>query len=178
MNSIQYFKTLVLSRLLGGGNSRVIEAFRKEGMIIGKGTHIFSNIAASEPYLVSIGDNCTISTDVSFLTHDASVGVFLGREKYSDICGRITVGNNCFIGNHSIVLYGVTIPDNTLVAAGSVVTKSIPEAGCIVGGNPARVIGRVDDYLAKNKDNMLSINVLSESERKQSILTSGKLVTK
>lgn len=58
MNSIQYFKTLVLSRLLGGGNSRVIEAFRKEGMIIGEGTHIFSNIAASEPYLVSIGDHC------------------------------------------------------------------------------------------------------------------------
>lgn len=178
MNSIHYCIIQILCKFAGGGNSRIVKAFRKEGMIIGENTHIFSNIAASEPYLVSIGNNCTISTDVCFLTHDASIGVFWGRDNYSDICGRITVGNNVFIGNHSIILYGVTIPDNTLVAAGSVVTKSISESGCIVGGNPARVIGRVDEFLAKNKDKMLSINGLVKSERKYAILNSGKLVVK
>ena len=48
------------------------------------------------------------------------------------------IGNNCFIGNRVILLYGVTIPNNTIVAAGSVVTNSIKEPGYLLGGNPAK----------------------------------------
>lgn len=102
----------------------------------------------------------------------------MGREVMSDICGKITIGDNCFIGNRAIILYGVTIPDNTIVAAGSVVTKSISESGCIVAGNPAKVIGKVEDFLAKNKDKMLSLHGLSEDQRKSIILDSGKLIEK
>ena len=178
MNQIKYFKVLLRSKLNGGGNNYVVDQMRKEGMSIGEGTHIFCNVAPSEPYLVTIGSNCTISTEVCFLTHDASIGLYMGRDNYSDICGRITVGDNCFIGNRAIVLYGVTIPNNTLVAAGSVVTKSIAEEGCIVAGNPAKVIGKVEDFIAKNKDKMLSINGLNEDQRKSIILDSGKLIEK
>lgn len=52
---------------------------------------------------------------------------------------QVAVGSDCFIGAGSIILKGVTIGDRTVIAAGSVVTKSIP-ADCIAGGNPARVI--------------------------------------
>ena len=175
MNKLKYTYYKVLSKI-GGGNSYIVDQFRKEGLSIGKDTHIFSNIITSEPYLISIGSNCTISTEVCFLTHDASIGLFLDRKIKSDICGQISVGDNCFIGNRAIILYGVTIPDNTIVAAGSVVTKSINEPGCIVGGNPARVIGKVEDFLNKNQDYFLSLHGLSAEERKQAILSSNKLI--
>lgn len=161
---------------MGGGNSYIVDKFRKEGLSIGNDTHIFSNIITSEPYLISIGCNCTISTEVCFLTHDASIGLFLDRKVKSDICGKITVGNNCFIGNRVILLYGVSIPDNTIVAAGSVVTKSINEPGCIVGGNPAKIIGKVERFLKKNQEYYLSLHGLSAEERKKVILSSTKLI--
>jgi acetyltransferase-like isoleucine patch superfamily enzyme len=177
MNRIKYVKTIVLGKLLRRGNSFVVDAFRKEGMDIGADTHIFSNIISSEPYLITIGKNCTISTEVCFLTHDASIGLFLDRKVKSDICGSISIGDNCFIGNRTILLYGVTIPDNTIVAAGSVVTKSINEAGCIVGGNPAKIIGKVDSFLEKNKDFFLNLHGLSFEDRKKFILENqGKLI--
>lgn len=134
MNNFQYYKTIIFSKILRKGNSYVVSKMRETGMKIGDNTHIFSNIALSEPYLVSIGNNSTISTGVSFITHDASVGVYLGREANSDICGKITVGDNCFIGASSILMYGISIADNTIIASGSVVVKSILESGCIWGG--------------------------------------------
>lgn len=178
MNNIKYNILRFLNRLplLRDGENLVIRQMRKEGVKIGFETHIFSNIASSEPYLVSIGDNCTISTDVSFLTHDACVGLFLGRDNVSDICGKISIGNNCFIGSHSILLYGVSIPDNTIVAAGSVVTKSIGESGYIVGGNPAKIIGRVDAFIKKSKEYGLSLHGISEKERRDKILSLKKMI--
>ena len=177
MNSYKYAFIKLASKipLIGGGNSLIIKYLRKEGCQIGENTHIFSNISAGEPYLVRIGNNCTISTDVIFLTHDASIGILFNREKYSDMCGKITIGNNCFIGNKSIILYGVTIPDNTIVAAGSVVTKSISEPGKIVGGNPARVIGNVEDFIRKNEPYFLDLHGLSNEAKKQILLNTDKL---
>lgn len=145
---------------------------REMGVKIGENTHIFSNIALSEPYLISIGDNCTISTNVSFITHDASVGVIMGRENYSDLCGKIVIGNN------SIILYGTTIANNTIIAAGSVVTKSVIEPGCIIGGNPAKIIGKVEKFKDKYKHNFLALHGRNASERKHLILSSGNLIEK
>lgn len=178
MRTIAYYKALFMSKITRKGNAYIVNKFRLEGMEIGHGTHIFSNIASGEPYLVAIGNNCTISSEVIFLTHDASIGLFGKRKCFSDICGRITIGDNCFIGNRSIVLYGVSIPNNTIVAAGSIVTKSFIESGTIIGGNPAKVIGKVDDFLKKNEKYFLSLDGLSEIEKKQAILSSGKLIQK
>lgn len=175
MNKIKYTVSLIVSKLTRKGNDYIVNKLRESGINIGKGTHVFSNIVTSEPYLISIGNDCTVSTDVSFVTHDASVGVFLGRDNKSDLCGKITIGNNCFIGNNSILLYGITIPDRTLVAAGSVVTKSIEEPGCIIGGNPAKIIGKVDEYLEKNEPYFLSLHGKTFKEKKD-IIESNRLI--
>lgn len=167
--------TTLLSKLWGG-NKYIVECMRKEGMSIGKDTHIFSNIASCEPYLITIGDNCTISTDVTFITHDASIGVFLGRSNSSDICGRISIGNNVFIGNKSILLYGINIPDNTIIAAGSVVTKSYSENGCVLAGNPARIIGSISDFLEKNRPYFMNLHGKNFEMRKRTILNSHNLI--
>lgn len=53
-------------------------------------------------------------------------------------------------------MYGVSIPNNTIVAAGSVVTKSISEERVILGGNPAKVISTWDKFYDKNKNKGIS----------------------
>ena len=102
----------------------------------------------------------------------------MGRENYSDLVGRISIGNNCFIGNKAIILYGVNIADNTIIAAGSVVTKSINEPGYIYGGNPAKAIGRISEFINKSESFMLNLHGKSPLEKKKIILSSGKLIEK
>ena len=170
MKKIRYYLIKILSKFSKDKNEFINNYYRKIGMNIGNNTHIFSNLISSEPYLISIGSDSTVSVDVSFLTHDASIGVIKGRNIASDICGEIKIGNHCFIGKGSIILYGVSLEDYTIVAAGSVVTKSFDTGNIIIGGNPARVIGTVDNFIKKNKDNMINLHGLSLNERKKEIL--------
>lgn len=60
--------------------------------------------------------------------------------------------DNVFIGANSTIMYNVKIGPNAIVAAGSVVTRDVPE-GTIVGGNPAKVIGYVDKLAKKRVEN-------------------------
>lgn len=159
----------VISRLPGGGGKETLNKYlRKKGMTIGKGTKTASSLSTPEPYLIFIGDNVTISHDVDFITHDNSVCKLFGV--HHDLYGKIVVGNNCFIGAHATIMYGVTIADNVIVAAGSVVTKSIKESNVIVAGNPARIIGTWDKYRDKSCDNEIMAGHLSVEEKRKLIL--------
>lgn len=177
MNAVTFYIYKFLSKFLG--HKIIIQYYRKLGMTIGEDTHIFSRLISSEPFLISIGKNVTISIGVSLLTHDASVGAIVGRHVYSDIVGPITIGNNCFIGANSIILPGVRIPDNSIVAAGSVVTKTVVnhltnnaplDEGIIIGGNPAVYICKTNDFLKKRKNNFLKLHGLSLTDRKNIIM--------
>lgn len=59
------------------------------------------------------------------------------------VSAPIVIGDYAFIGARSVILKGVTIGDKSIIAAGSVVVKDVPPL-CIVGGNPAKIIGYVD----------------------------------
>ncbi len=123
------------------------EQLRKKGLTVGKNVDIYTSLIDYEHgYLISIGDNVTIASDVRLLTHDASTKKILG---YSKI-GRIQIGNNVFIGAQSIILPNVNIGNNVIIGAGSVVTKDIPDQ-CVAVGNPCHVIGNYDDYIQKSK---------------------------
>ena len=65
----------------------------------------------------------------------------------------IEIFDNVFIGAHAIIMGGIKIGPNVIIAAGSVVTKDVPE-NSVVGGNPARVIGTFDDYVKKRAKNL------------------------
>lgn len=113
-------------------------------MKIGKNCLICSNLLTPEPFLIEIGNNSTISTGVSFITHDFSVHLLIPNS--TDCFGRIRIGDNCFVGANTTLLYGITLADNIIVAAGSVVTKSFDQSGIIIGGNPARKIGDWESF--------------------------------
>lgn len=62
--------------------------------------------------------------------------------------GEIKIGDNCFIGARAIILPGVTLGNECVVAAGAVVTKSYP-SGSVLGGNPAKLIGNSKKLVRK-----------------------------
>lgn len=103
----------------------------------------------SHCWLIEIGDNVTMAPRVHVLAHDASTKQFLGYTKL----GRVTIGDNVFIGAESVILPGVTIGNNVIVGANSTVTKDIPD-NVVVAGTPAKIICTLDEYLTKEKKNM------------------------
>ncbi len=100
---------------------------------------------SSESYLIEIGDNVTITQSVTFHTHDGGVGLFRKENPGINIIGKIIIGNNVFIGSHTIFLPSVSVGNNVVIAAGSIVTNDIPD-NVVVGGIPAKVIKSIDEY--------------------------------
>lgn len=119
---------------------------------------------SAEPYLVTLEDNVFISVDACFICHDGGVLPFRTEHPSLDLAAPISVGAHTFIGMRAIILKGVTIGERCIVAAGSVVTRSVPE-GAIVGGNPARVIGQTDDYIMRGLKNSLEIGHIYGPEK-------------
>lgn len=89
-----------------------------------------------------IGSFCSISAGVHIYTHD-TVHWALSGGKLPPRTRPVSVGDNVYIGGQCLIVAGVSIGSRCLVAAGSLVTKSIPD-GTVVGGVPARPIGRVE----------------------------------
>ena len=123
----------------------------------------------SEPYLITIGDNTTVSFDVAFVTHDAGTRVLRNlatnqKERQTVIYGQIKVGENCFIGCRSTILPGVTIGDNCIIGAGSVVNRDIP-ANSVAAGVPCKVICTIEEYKEKHKDDFLYMVSLPYEEK-------------
>lgn len=120
---------------------------------------------AAEPYLISVGNRCQITKDVKFFTHGGS-NVVRDLDSSFDCFGKVKIGNNVYIGNNTLVMPGVTVGDNVLIAAGSVVTKSVP-SDSVVGGNPAKVICSRKEYYERNKKyNAESCGLSFKSKRK------------
>ena len=121
------------------------------GMTVGKNFNRLNGVILDPGHcwLIEIGDNVTMAPRVHILCHDASTKQFLGYTKI----GRVTIGDNVFIGAESVILPGVTIGDNVIVGANSTVTHDIPE-GTVAGGSPARVICTLEEYLGKEKSRM------------------------
>lgn len=172
MSTIGYQIAKIKSVLLRRNNEVIINYFRRCGCKIGTNTHIFSDISGGEPYLIEIGNNVTISNNVSLITHDASVSKVISGK--TDVFGNITIGNNVFIGMGAIILPGVGIADNTIVAAGSVVTKSVCEENCIIAGNPGKKVGEFEQF--REKCSNIAVNIEHIKNKKDFILSCEKII--
>ena len=156
-NILQKIKILYLSP---------IKYARYVGVKIGNNTFIADKHHwPSEAYLITIGNDCAITEGVKLYTHG---GGRMMRQKYPDFdsFGKISIGNHVYIGASSQIMPGVTIEDNVLIASSSVVTKSVP-SGVVVGGNPARIICSIDDYIKRNIKYNTHTKGLSKVEKRK-----------
>ena len=95
-------------------------------------------------FLISIGDNVTLSSKVHILAHDASLKQTLGYSKV----GKVYIGDHVFVGANTTILPGIEIGEFAIIGAGSVVTKNVPPYE-VWAGNPAKKICTLDEYKEK-----------------------------
>lgn len=126
--------------------SEYADYLRKWGGLqaIGSDCEINHSVVITDPAFVSIGSNVVLA-DCTLIGHDGSIAML--NRAYGvklDAVGKIVIHDNVFIGHGVIVLPGVSIGPNAIVAAGAVVTRDVA-AGDIAGGVPARPISTVAD---------------------------------
>ncbi len=100
---------------------------------------------STEPWCITLGNHVHITREVLFITHDGGTLLFRDKIPNLEITAPINVGNHVYIGVRSIIMPGVNIGNNCIIAAGSVVTKDVGD-NSVVGGVPAKFIKSIDDY--------------------------------
>ena len=154
-------RKLIIARLFLMGQGKRANYLRKKNIFYHFGEEVrwAPFTIPSEPYMVSIGNHVRVAANVTFITHDIIDSLFLEDQTVLDGLGEdtkklkfhidtIEVGDFVMIGANSTILYGVKIGSHSIIAAGSVVTKNVPE-GSIVGGNPAKIIGNYYELAKK-----------------------------
>lgn len=122
---------------------------------------------------IFIGDYTIIAPNVGIISANHDVHDYRKHNK-----SEVKIGKYCWIGMNAVILPGVILGDHTIVAAGSIVTKSFPEGYCVIAGNPAKVIKKLDHekcikyknefeyygYIPKNKFKKFALKNLNFSE--------------
>ena len=144
---------------------------RHIGVNIGENNLINKSHWSSEPYLITIGSNCQL-TNSKIFTHGGG-NVVRSQHPDFDCFGKVKIGDWVYIGTNALIMPGVTIGNNVLVAAGSVVTKSI-QPNVVVAGNPAKIICTIDEYYERNKAFDLHTKGLNNTQKKQIILSTNE----
>lgn len=138
---------------IGSGGCIISPFYCDYGSHIHIGRNFFANtnLVILDGAKVTIGDNVFIAPNVGIYTAGHPLDV-QRRNKGLEYAYPINIGNNVWIGGNTVILPGVNIGDNAVIAAGSVVTGDIP-AGALAMGNPCRVKRSIDqDYEAKRND--------------------------
>lgn len=154
MNIREQLKVLIYGRK--ANSARYIAHLKKIGVTVGEDVVIYSpmktEIDESYPWMLKIGSHVRIATGAIILTHDYSWSVLKAARggPILGASGKVTIGDNVFIGMNAIITRGVTIGNNVVIGAGSVVTKDCPEGG-VYAGNPARRIADLDAFFEKRK---------------------------
>lgn len=148
-----------------GQDSYIVPPFRcdyGDHVFIGNNTYINYNCCFLDSAKVTIGDyvymgpNCNIFTPCHPIHHE------LRKEKVTEYALPVTVGSHSWIGGDVVITPGVTIGENCVIGAGSVVTKDIP-SNSIAVGNPCKVIRQIND-----KDREYINNLILDDETKDS----------
>lgn len=137
----------LLNRLRGYPSSALMV---KRGLTLGRDVYL-GDVSFDHGFLwlISIGDESVLSSDVRIVAHDGSTKHWTGYIRI----GRVDVGRRVYIGAGSIILPGVRIGDGAIVGAGSVVNRDVPPR-TVVAGNPAAPIGTLDDFVTKHRERM------------------------
>ncbi len=148
---------------------RLLKYIKKSGVSFGDNFECEKSVSfGSEPYLITIGNNVKLSHGVTFITHDGGVYVLrnICNNPRLDCFGKITIGNNVFIGNKATIMPGVNIGNNVVIGLGSIVTKDIPD-NSVAAGCPAKIIESIDQYKEKKMQKVVETKQLSRKEKRE-----------
>ncbi len=123
------------------------------GLRLGRDVYLGDRVLLDQGFisLISIGEETVISAGTRILAHDASTKRHLGYT----LVKPVTIGRRVYVGVNSIILPGVTIGDDAIVGAGSVVTRDV-DPGTVVAGNPAKTLGTTEAHTARHREQMSS----------------------
>lgn len=111
--------------------------------------------------LVEIGEGFISAPGSIILAHDASTITHTGKSRIE----KTIIGKNVFLGANAVVLPGVRVGDGSIIGAGAVVTKDVP-LGMVVGGNPAKVITSVENYIKKCEERNVLYDITEDVFKK------------
>lgn len=136
----------LLSRLFGREVDPSVRVFPPFYTDFGKNIHVGKDVFINacchfqDHGGVTIGDGCQIGHNVVFATLNHGLAP---EDRKSTYPAPIVLGQNVWVGSNATVLQGVTIGNNSVVAAGAVVTSDVPD-NVVVAGIPAKIIKRID----------------------------------
>lgn len=145
---VEQERTEMIKEIFGGTGERlhVEPGLRIDyGFNVSVGERFYANfdLVLLDTCPIAVGDNAMFGPRVSLVTPEHPLdpvernsGVEFGRQ--------ITIGDNCWIGSDATIIGGVTLGDNVVVGAGSVVTKSFGD-NVVIAGNPARIIKKIEN---------------------------------
>lgn len=145
-----FARTVGLERLLG--SDAYVEHARQRGCVIGSGTRFYGEkkLDLGHAHLITIGSDCIITDEVRVLAHIKDRPILANRFDDDQIpkrstVGAVTIGDNVFVGEKTIILPDVSIGDNVIIGASSVVTKDVPSDTIAVGA-PCEAVMSLDEY--------------------------------
>ena len=159
---------LTLKMMLEGDGYKRAEYLKKQNMfaLFGEKVYWYPRNLPSDPEMIYLHNNIKIATGVYFCTHDMELMFndepncvnelrkLTQKERFERHKNKIEVYDNVFLGANAMLMGGVKVGPNAIVAANSVVTKDVPE-NSVVAGNPARVIGTYSNVLKRRiQENM------------------------
>lgn len=152
-------KSFIRSILYRFRGEYTTEKLIKMGMRVGQNFYRLNGVILDPAHcwLIEIGNNVTLAPRVHILAHDASTVHYLGYAKI----GKVTIGDNVFVGAESVILPNVTIGDNVVIGANSTVTKDL-EGGFVYAGSPAKKICSIEEFINKNKNLMAEVPCYGE----------------
>lgn len=163
----------IVKELLGKSDGAFINPpfYCDYGTHIEVGNNFFANYNCTilDVAKVTIGDNCQLAPNVAIYTAGHPVHPDTRNSGY-EYGISVTIGDNVWIGGNSVICPGVRIGSNTVIGAGSVVTKDIPD-WVIAAGNPCRVIREITEedrrlyFRDKEFDNEAWQDVMDRKER-------------
>lgn len=140
---------------------------RRVGVVMGDNVHFYGMRPAmfsTEPWLITLGDDVHVTSGCQFITHDGGTLVLRHRDPTLEITAPIKVGSRVYLGMQTIILPGVTIGDDVVIGARSVVTRDIPSNSVAVG-TPARVIKSLDQYFDELSERSLGLGHLTGKQK-------------
>jgi hypothetical protein len=144
------------------------EFLKARNYLYAQGEHcsIQTNVTITDPKYVRLGNNVRL-TGCTLFGHDGSVNMINRAFGLNlDQVGKVDIHDNVFVGHGSIILTGVSIGPNAIVAAGSVVSKDVPE-NSVVGGVPAKIICSLEDMVERMKQRTSELPWLSILNKRQ-----------